>query len=369
MAIFMIKARKKVVAIYADPRNKINSEINAKKKKVAQNQNPPSTSIPVSEDDKTNAVREKMDKKFTIGGIRDRMTRYNAPKEKQYEWEINYKELRLEEKVGEGNFGEVFRGSWCGSVVAVKTTHQDIAHEVMDRFLSEINLMSALHHPNIVIFMGACITQPNVCLVMEYLSKGCLYDFIHDKDAKIDMALLHRFATDVARGMKYLHIRMHVVQRDLKSRNLLIDDNMNAKLCDFGLSQFVAADNTMTHCGTPSWTAPEIIRQEAFTEKADVYSYAIVLWELITQQDPHEGMEGMEVAFLAAERGLRPTIPSVCPEGYAELMSSCWQDNPDLRPDFSEVLARLYELKKAYNDLHKTFGNHQGGASKLTTPR
>jgi len=107
----------------------------------------------------------------------------------------------------------------------------------------------------------------------------------------------------------------------------------------------------MTFCGTPYWTAPEIIRQEAYTEKADVYSYGIVLWELITAQEPYSGMESMEVAYAAAERGLRPSIPTVCPEGYAELMQRCWSDNPENRPDFTEVLEILFGMKRGFDNL------------------
>lgn len=128
----------------------------------------------------------------------------------------------------------------------------------------------------------------------------------------------------------------------------MVDNNFNAKICDFGLSRYMKTDQTMTFCGTPYWTAPEIIRQEPYTEKADVYSYGIVLWELITAQEPYSGMESMEVAYAAAERGLRPSIPTVCPEGYAELMQRCWSDNPEERPDFNEVLQILFAMKKDF---------------------
>jgi len=272
--------------------------------------------------------------------------------EKEYEWEIGWREIRLEEKVGEGSFGEVFRGSWLGTTVAVKTMHNASSNALkMDKFLGEIALTSTLHHPNIVLFYGACVEVPNVCLVMEYLAIN-LYDLLHTRSkSQIHFFVLHRFACDVARGMKYLHRRAKVIQRDLKSRNIMVDNNFNAKICDFGLSRYIKTDKTMTFCGTPYWTAPEIIRQEAYTEKADVYSYGIVLWELITAQEPYSGMESMEVAYAAAERGLRPTIPSVCPEGYAELMQRCWSDEPDNRPDFTEVLEGLFVMKKDFENL------------------
>jgi serine/threonine protein kinase len=120
----------------------------------------------------------------------------------------------------------------------------------------EITLMTELHHPNIVIFMAACIDEPKKCLVLEYLANGNMSDFLQDASKKINLQLLHRFAVDIARGMKYLHRRCGLIQRDLKSRNLLIDDSFNVKLCDFGLSRFIDSDDELTHAGTPYWTAP-----------------------------------------------------------------------------------------------------------------
>ena len=276
----------------------------------------------------------------------------NYKDKKEYEWEIKWKEIRLLEKVGEGSFGEVFRSVWLGTTVAVKTMRAESSNALkMDKFFGEIALTSTLHHPNIVLFYGACVEVPNICLVMEYLSVN-LYDLLHTESKhSLHFLVLHRFACDTARGMKYLHRRAKIIQRDLKSRNIMVDLNFNAKICDFGLSRYIKNDKTLTFCGTPYWTAPEIIRQEAYTEKADVYSYGIVLWEIITHQEPYSGMESMEVAYAAAERGLRPTIPSICPEGYAWLMQKCWSDDPDDRPDFSEVLESLFKQKKEFENL------------------
>ena len=164
-----------------------------------------------------------------------------------------------QEKVGEGSFGEVFRGTWLGTTVAVKTMHSEESSILkMDKFLTEIALTSTLHHPNIVLFYGACVEVPNICLVMEFLNIN-LYDLLHTGHrSQIQFYQLHRFGCDVARGMRYLHRRVKVIQRDLKSRNIMVDNNFNAKLCDFGLSRYMKTDKTMTFCGTPYWTAPEM---------------------------------------------------------------------------------------------------------------
>mmetsp|Transcript_43719 Transcript_43719/g.137291 ORF Transcript_43719/g.137291 Transcript_43719/m.137291 type:complete len:141 (-) Transcript_43719:57-479(-) len=105
----------------------------------------------------------------------------------------------------------------------------------------------------------------------------------------------------------------------------------------------------MTFCGTPYWTAPEVIRQENYTLKADVFSYAIILWELVTGKEPYDGMEGLNVAYAVADDGLRPDVPNICPEGYPELLAECWSDDPEERPEFGKILERLQELGKMFS--------------------
>ena len=148
--------------------------------------------------------------------------------------------------------------------------------------------------------------------------------FLNKQKKMIKLQLLHRFATDTARGMKYLHSRVGIVQRDLKSQNLLIDGDNNVKVGDFGLSRKVDTTNNMTACGTPYWTAPEVVRGEIYDQRADVYSFAIILWELITLSEPYKGRDPLEIAFAVADEGLRPKIPFVCPEEYSKLMQDCW---------------------------------------------
>ena len=117
-----------------------------------------------------------------------------------------------------------------------------------------------------------------------------------------------------AEACKYLHAREpKIVHRDLKSENLLIDDHFTAKVSDFGLSRFIDLDAKMTVCGTPSWVAPEIFREERYTEKVDVYSYAILLWELITQDKPHYGFDAIQLPYLVGKEKLRPAVPEDCP--------------------------------------------------------
>ena len=139
----------------------------------------------------------------------------NANNNIDYKWEIPFKEIRLIERVGSGMYGDVYRGEWLDTEVAVKIPNfKKMDDDSIGRFLREVKLMSFLHHPNIVLFLGACITAPDVCLVMEYLSEGNLYDFLHfDTRASNNETLMRKFSVDIARGMKYLHHRARIIQR------------------------------------------------------------------------------------------------------------------------------------------------------------
>ena len=135
-----------------------------------------------------------------------------------------------------------------------------------------------------------------------------------------------------------------IIHRDLKSLNLLVDTAWNVKVSDFGLARFKAVTRSglMTaQCGTFHWMAPEVVAGHKYTEKADVYSFAIDMWELCTRQIPYTGMQPMQVAMAVLTRGLRPAVPPDCPKDYAALMEACWLTEPSVRPSFTEVVDRL----------------------------
>ena len=269
-----------------------------------------------------------------------------------YPWEINVKKIKFKTKIGAGNFGEVWIADLYGTHVAVKTVIPGISNneEFKARFMEEIQMMSELHHPNVVLFLGACIVEPRVCLVLEFCIHGDLLSFLQSENRhniQISMHMMLKMALDVARGINYLHQKKNIIQRDIKSRNILVDENLNGKVADFGLSRLKEEDAGMTACGTPAWTAPEVVRMENYTEKIDVYSFAIVLWELVMRDEPYSGEGGIQIAYAAAEQGLRPDIPDHIPRPYAQLMKECWADSPDDRPGFGQILTRLFGMMKA----------------------
>ena len=164
--------------------------------------------------------------------------KWNGPGEGKQAWEVSVKNIKFEKQIGVGSCGKVWLANWLGSPVAVKTFNDDdfsSTDDIVFVVTKEITLMSTLHHPNIVMFLGACVTPPAMCLLLEYCVHGSLYDFLREEGKHkitIKMDLCVKFNIDIARGVKYLHDRCNIIQRDLKSRNVLIDESLNGKpLC------------------------------------------------------------------------------------------------------------------------------------------
>jgi len=264
------------------------------------------------------------------------------------EWLVEFTELTLEKRVGVGGFGEVFRGTYQGKEVAIKKLlSQHMTKEDMNDFRNEVEMQSKLCHDSVVRFIGACLTPPNLCIVTEFVSRGSVRSVLSNtKD--VDFKKILSMAMDVASGMCYLHAQSPaVVHRDLKSENLLLTEDWVTKIADFGLARVKSHSTTMTQCGTPKYMAPEVLKGERYNEKADIYSYGIVLWELITHKEPYGDMHPMTAAMKIAYQGLRPKIPTNCDPGYRDLIKDCWATNPAARPSFEEICKRLKKLQAA----------------------
>ncbi|KAJ1258726.1 hypothetical protein BS78_10G097900 [Paspalum vaginatum] len=266
------------------------------------------------------------------------------------EFEIQWEELTLGERVGLGSFGEVYRGDWHGTEVAVKKfLQQDISSDALEEFRTEVGIMKRLRHPNVVLFMGAVTRVPHLSIVTEFLPRGSLFRLIHRANNQLDEKRRLRMALDVARGMNYLHnCTPVIVHRDLKSPNLLVDKNWVVKVCDFGLSRikhntFLSSRST---AGTAEWMAPEVLRNEPSDEKCDVFSYGVILWELCTLLQPWEGMNPMQVVGAVGFQQRRLDIPGGVDPAVAEIIRRCWQTDPRMRPSFSEIMAVLRPLLK-----------------------
>ncbi|XP_055802824.1 uncharacterized protein LOC129872014 isoform X3 [Solanum dulcamara] len=265
------------------------------------------------------------------------------------EWNIDFSEITIGARVGIGFFGEVFRGTWNGTEVAVKVfLEQELTEENIEDFANEISILSRIRHPNVILFLGACTTPPRLSVVTEFMEMGSLYHLIHVSGQKNNLSWQRRLKMicDICRGLMCIH-RMKIVHRDLKSGNCLVNKHSKVKICDFGLSRSLTPTpmQDSSSAGTPEWMAPELIRNEPFTEKCDIFSLGVIMWELYTLKRPWEGVPAIQVVYAVANDGKRLEIP----EGpLGKLIADCWAE-PDERPSCEEILSRLGECRSSAN--------------------
>ncbi|XP_060213665.1 serine/threonine-protein kinase STY13-like [Lycium barbarum] len=263
------------------------------------------------------------------------------------EWTIDLRKLNMGPAFAQGAFGKLYKGSYNGEDVAIKLLEKpendlERAHLMEQAFQQEVMMLARLKHPNIVRFIGACRKPMVWCIVTEYAKGGSVRQFLaRRQNRSVPLKLAVKQALDVARGMEYVH-DLNLIHRDLKSDNLLIAADKSIKIADFGVARIEVQTEGMTpETGTYRWMAPEMIQHRPYTHKVDVYSFGIVLWELITGMLPFQKMTAVQAAFAVVNKGVRPAIPNDCLPVLSEIMTRCWDANPDNRPPFSQVVRML----------------------------
>ncbi|XP_030943795.1 serine/threonine-protein kinase STY13-like [Quercus lobata] len=263
------------------------------------------------------------------------------------DWTIDLRRLNMGDAFAQGAFGKLYRGTYNGEDVAIKILERpenDLGRaQLMEtQFQQEVMMLATLKHPNIVRFIGACRKPMLWCIVTEYAKGGSVRQFLTRRSNRsVPLKLAVKQALDVARGMAYVH-GLGLIHRDLKSDNLLIFADKSIKIADFGVARIEVQTEGMTpETGTYRWMAPEMIQHRPYTQKVDVYSFGIVLWELITGMLPFQNMTAVQAAFAVVNKGVRPIIPSDCLPVLSDIMTRCWDANPDVRPPFMEVVRML----------------------------
>ncbi|KAK6263048.1 hypothetical protein QUC31_008864 [Theobroma cacao] len=259
--------------------------------------------------------------------------------------EIQWEDLHLGEEVGQGSYAIVYRGIWNGSDVAVKVYFVgEYKESTLLDYKKEIDIMRKLRHPNVLLFMGAVYSQERLAIVTEYLPRGSLFKILHKNNQALDLRRRMKMALDVARGMNYLHHRNPpIVHRDLKSSNLLVDRNWNVKVADFGLSRWKNATflTTKSGRGTPQWMAPEVLRNEPSNEKSDVFSFGVLLWELVTVSIPWNNLNSLQVVGVVGFMDRRLELPEGLDPQVASIIRDCWRSDPENRPSFEDIINRM----------------------------
>ncbi|KAL7987890.1 hypothetical protein Chor_006809 [Crotalus horridus] len=258
--------------------------------------------------------------------------------------EIDYKEIEVEEVVGRGAFGVVCKAKWRGKDVAIKQIESESERKA---FIVELRQLSRVNHPNIVKLYGACLNP--VCLVMEYAEGGSLYNVLHGAEPLPYYTAAHAMSwcLQCSQGVAYLHSMKPkaLIHRDLKPPNLLlVAGGTVLKICDFGTACDIQTHMT-NNKGSAAWMAPEVFEGSNYSEKCDVFSWGIILWEVITRRKPFDEIGGPAFRIMwAVHNGTRPPLIKNLPKPIESLMTRCWSKDPSQRPSMEEIVKIMTHL-------------------------
>uniref|UniRef100_A0A8C6MIN4 Ephrin type-A receptor 7 n=1 Tax=Nothobranchius furzeri TaxID=105023 RepID=A0A8C6MIN4_NOTFU len=282
----------------------------------------------------------------------------------QFAKELDASCIKIERVIGAGEFGEVCSGRLKlpgkrDMSVAIKTLKVGYTEKQRRDFLCEASIMGQFDHPNVVHLEGVVTRGSPVMIVIEYMENGSLDAFLRKHDGQFTVIQLVGMLRGIAAGMRYL-ADMGYVHRDLAARNILVNSNLVCKVSDFGLSRVIEDDPEAVYTTTGGkipvrWTAPEAIQYRKFTSASDVWSYGIVMWEVMSYGErPYWDMSNQDV-IKAIEEGYRLPAPMDCPPGLHQLMLDCWQKDRAERPKFDQIVGVLDKMIRNPNTLKTPF--------------
>ncbi|XP_054856353.1 ephrin type-A receptor 7 isoform X3 [Eublepharis macularius] len=283
----------------------------------------------------------------------------------QFAKELDASCIKIERVIGAGEFGEVCSGRLKlpgkrDVAVAIKTLKVGYTEKQRRDFLCEASIMGQFDHPNVVHLEGVVTRGKPVMIVIEYMENGALDAFLRKHDGQFTVIQLVGMLRGIAAGMRYL-ADMGYVHRDLAARNILVNSNLVCKVSDFGLSRVIEDDPEAVYTTTGGkipvrWTAPEAIQYRKFTSASDVWSYGIVMWEVMSYGErPYWDMSNQDV-IKAIEEGYRLPAPMDCPAGLHQLMLDCWQKERAERPKFEQIVGILDKMIRNPNSLKTPLG-------------
>ncbi|KAK3882689.1 hypothetical protein Pcinc_012939 [Petrolisthes cinctipes] len=259
-------------------------------------------------------------------------------------WELNNDDVELRDKIGRGNFGDVYKARLrdSGLEVAVKTCRVTLPDEQKKKFLQEGRILKQYDHPNIVKFIGICVQKQPIMIVMELVPGGSLLSFVRNHKGQLAVKQMMGMCVDTASGMAYLESK-NCIHRDLAARNCLVGHHNVVKISDFGMSreeeEYIVSDGMKQ---IPiKWTAPEALNFGKYTSLCDVWSYAVLCWEIFSCGEvPYHGYSNTKAREMI-DSGYRMLAPPNTPDEMYQLMLKCWQYDPENRPHFPDIYAAV----------------------------
>lgn len=272
-----------------------------------------------------------------FGSMKALLMKLKCPPEKlpiDSHYIVPYFELIFDKKLGVGSFGQIYLGRWRGQVTVIKNIEGVVSEEDRAQFIREVQIMSQCRDKHITQFYGASLEPGRACLLMEHMEKGSLYQIL---EKSLPFSLQQQMALEIARGLQYLHAR-DILHRDLKSANILVNAENHVKLSGFGLSKTRARSvkTSQRKSEATRWLAPECFSPGTYTPQSDIYSYGVILWELMTCKRPYADATEDEIPARTLE-GKRDSLADIS-EPYMTIIKECWSVDPAKRPTLSHII-------------------------------
>ncbi|XP_054832836.1 RAF proto-oncogene serine/threonine-protein kinase isoform X3 [Eublepharis macularius] len=299
----------------------------------------------------------------TTSNTQEKKIRPRGQRDSSYYWEIEASEVMLSTRVGSGSFGTVYKGKWHGDVAVKILKVIDPTPEQFQAFRNEVAVLRKTRHVNILLFMGY-MTKDNLAIVTQWCEGSSLYKHLHVQETKFQMLQRIDIARQTAQGMDYLHAK-NIIHRDMKSNNIFLHEDRTVKIGDFGLatvkSRWSGSQQVEQPTGSVLWMAPEVIRMQdsnPFSFQSDVYSYGIVLYELMTGELPYSHINNRDQIIFMVGRGYAsPDLSKLyknCPKSMKRLVADCVKKVREERPLFPQILSSIELLQHSLPKINRS---------------